>query len=161
MLKKIFSSIVAVSFLVNTVSYADVLALKTQSNLSSNTMAPQSRLNPVSNPEMLDIMKLTAEITDLASKPDITDIMSYNEREYREIDAIGEETAFLKGVAREGDKLVLNFKKNPWCPSWIVRYSGPIIGLQAMMYFLSIKHFLPVILVIAFLCGFLFFMDAS
>ena len=52
---------------------------------------------------------------------------------------------------------VLNFKKNPWCPSWIVRYIGPIIGLQAMMYFLSQKHLLPVILVIVLLCGFLFF----
>jgi len=52
---------------------------------------------------------------------------------------------------------VLNFKKNPWCPSWMVRYIGPIIGLQAMMYFLAQKHFLPVLLVIAFLCCFLFF----
>ena len=52
---------------------------------------------------------------------------------------------------------ILNFKKNPWCPSWIVRYIGPIIGLQAMMYFLSQKHFLPVLLVIILLCGFLFF----
>jgi len=52
---------------------------------------------------------------------------------------------------------ILNFKKNPWCPSWIVRYIGPIIGFQAMMYFMSQKHFLPVILVIAILCGLLFF----
>jgi len=51
---------------------------------------------------------------------------------------------------------VLNFKKNPWCPSWIVKYIGPIIGLAAMMYFLPQKHFLPVLLVIALLCGFLF-----
>lgn len=51
---------------------------------------------------------------------------------------------------------VLNFKKKPWCPSWMVRYIGPIIGFQAMMYFLSQKHFLPVILVIALLCGLLF-----
>ena len=52
---------------------------------------------------------------------------------------------------------VLNFKKNPWCPAWINRFIGPIIGLQAMMYFLSQKHLLPVILVIGILCGFLFF----
>ena len=52
---------------------------------------------------------------------------------------------------------VLNFKKKPWCPSWIVRYIGPIIGLAAQMYFLPLKHFLPVLLVIALLCGFLFF----
>ena len=51
---------------------------------------------------------------------------------------------------------IFNFKKNPWCPSWIIRSIGPIIGLQAMMYFFSQKHFLPVILVIALLCGFLF-----
>ena len=51
---------------------------------------------------------------------------------------------------------VLNFKKNPWCPLWISRYISPIIGLAAMMYFLSQKHFLPVLLVIALLCGFLF-----
>jgi len=52
---------------------------------------------------------------------------------------------------------ILNFKKNPWCPSWIIRYIGPIIGLQAMMYFMSQKHLLPVILVIALLSVFLFF----
>jgi len=52
---------------------------------------------------------------------------------------------------------VLNFKKDPWCPSWIIRFIGPIIGLQAMMYFLSQKHLLPVLLVIILLCGFLFF----
>ncbi|MBF0503542.1 MAG: fused MFS/spermidine synthase [Candidatus Omnitrophica bacterium] len=52
---------------------------------------------------------------------------------------------------------VLNFKKNPWCPSWIIRFIGPIIGLQALMYFLSQKHILPVLMVIALLCGFLFF----
>jgi len=51
---------------------------------------------------------------------------------------------------------ILNFKKKPWCPSWISRYIGPIIGLQAMMYFLAQKHFLPVIVVIALFCGFLF-----
>jgi len=51
---------------------------------------------------------------------------------------------------------IFNFKKNPWCPAWIVRYIGPIIGLQAMMYFLAQKHFLPVLIVIALLCGFLF-----
>jgi len=52
---------------------------------------------------------------------------------------------------------ILNFKKNPWCPSWMIRYIGPIIGFQVMMYFLSQKHFLPVLLMIALLCGFLFF----
>ena len=52
---------------------------------------------------------------------------------------------------------ILNFKRNPWCPSWIIRYIGPIIGLQAMMYFMSQKHLLPVILVIALLSVFLFF----
>ena len=51
---------------------------------------------------------------------------------------------------------VLNFKKDPWCPSWMVRYIGPIIGLQALMYFLSQKHMLPVLVVITLLCGFLF-----
>ena len=39
----------------------------------------------------------------------------------------------------------------------MVRFIGPIIGLQAMMYFLSQKHFLPVLVVIGLLCGFLFF----
>ncbi|MFI5205785.1 MAG: hypothetical protein ACHQVK_02500, partial [Candidatus Paceibacterales bacterium] len=52
---------------------------------------------------------------------------------------------------------ILNFKKNPWCPSWIVRYIGPMIGIQAMMYFLSLKLFLPALLVIPLLCVFLFF----
>jgi spermidine synthase len=52
---------------------------------------------------------------------------------------------------------IFNFKRNPWCPTWIVRYIGPIIGLAAMMYFLPQKHLLPVLLVIGLLCGFLFF----
>ncbi|MBF0571406.1 MAG: fused MFS/spermidine synthase [Candidatus Omnitrophica bacterium] len=52
---------------------------------------------------------------------------------------------------------ILNFKKKPWCPLWIVRYIGPIIGFAAMMYFMSQKHLLPVILVIVLLCAFLFF----
>ena len=52
---------------------------------------------------------------------------------------------------------ILNFKKSPWCPAWIARYIGPMIGLQVMMYFLSQKHFLPILLVIGLLCGFLFF----
>ena len=52
---------------------------------------------------------------------------------------------------------IFNFKKNPWCPSWIVRNIGPIIGLQAMMYFVSQKHLLPVLLVIILLSAFLFF----
>jgi len=51
---------------------------------------------------------------------------------------------------------VLNFKKIPWCPAWIVRTIGPIIGLQAMMYFLLQRHLLPVLTMIALLCGFLF-----
>jgi spermidine synthase len=52
---------------------------------------------------------------------------------------------------------VLNFKKKPWCPSWIVRFIGPVIGLAGMMYFLPLKLFLPAILVIALFCIFLFF----
>jgi len=51
---------------------------------------------------------------------------------------------------------ILNFKKNPWSPSWIVRYIGPVIGLSALMYFLPLKLFLPVIVVIALFCIFLF-----
>ena len=51
---------------------------------------------------------------------------------------------------------VLNFKNKPWCPSWIVRYIGPIIGMQAMLYFLALKLFLPDLIVIALLCIFLF-----
>jgi len=51
---------------------------------------------------------------------------------------------------------IFNFKKNLWCPSWIVRHIGPIIGLAAMMYFLPLKLFLPAILVIFLFCVFLF-----
>ena len=36
---------------------------------------------------------------------------------------------------------VLNFKKNPWCPSWIVRYIGPIIGLTGDDVFLVPKTY--------------------
>jgi len=52
---------------------------------------------------------------------------------------------------------ILNFKRKPWCPSWISRYIGPLIGLQALMYFLAQKHLLPVILMIILFCSFLFF----
>ena len=36
---------------------------------------------------------------------------------------------------------VLNFKKNPWCPSWIIRYIGPIIGLAGHDVFFVAKTF--------------------
>jgi len=46
---------------------------------------------------------------------------------------------------------VLNFKKNPWYPRWIDRFIGPLIGMGALMYFVSQKqHLLPVLLVIIF-----------
>ena len=51
---------------------------------------------------------------------------------------------------------ILNFKKNPWCPSWIRNFISPILGLSGMMYFLAQKHFLPVLVVIFLLCAFLF-----
>ncbi len=51
---------------------------------------------------------------------------------------------------------VFNFKREPWCPSWITRSIIPIIGVQVMMYFLSQKHFIPVIFMIPALCGLLF-----
>lgn len=52
---------------------------------------------------------------------------------------------------------ILNFKQVAWCPSWISRFIGPIIGLAVMMYFLSQKHILPVLVVIVLFCAFLFF----
>jgi hypothetical protein len=53
---------------------------------------------------------------------------------------------------------IFNFKKQPWCPSWVLRYIGPLIGGAAMMYFLSQeKGLLPPMLVIILLCSFLFF----
>lgn len=51
---------------------------------------------------------------------------------------------------------ILNFKKDLWCPIWIEKYIGPIIGMQTLMYFMSQKHLLPVLLVIILLCVFLF-----
>ncbi|MBF0511469.1 MAG: fused MFS/spermidine synthase [Candidatus Omnitrophica bacterium] len=51
---------------------------------------------------------------------------------------------------------IFNFKKNPWCPSWIVRYIGPIIGFQAIMYFLPKKHLLPIVIDVILYCVFLF-----
>ena len=60
MLKKIFSSIVAVSFLMNTVSYADLSALKSQSDVSTSTLAPESRIASTANSDFADVMKLTA-----------------------------------------------------------------------------------------------------
>jgi hypothetical protein len=50
---------------------------------------------------------------------------------------------------------VLNFKKNPWCPPWVTRFIAPVIGLQALMYFFSLKLYLPEILVIIVFCTFL------
>ncbi len=51
---------------------------------------------------------------------------------------------------------VLNFKKKPWCPSWISRFIGGVIGWAALMYFLPLKHYLPVPLDILIYCGLLF-----
>jgi len=51
---------------------------------------------------------------------------------------------------------ILNFKKKPWCPLWIEKYIGPVLGIAALMYFLPQRHFLPVLVVIGLLCVFLF-----
>ena len=108
MVKRILSVLVTLSFLANSVCVADVLSVKDRPGTSSSTLAPESRLNPVTNPEMLDIIKLTTEITDVASRKDV---MSYSEREYRGIDAIGLETTALKEAARKGDEIILNFEE--------------------------------------------------
>ena len=71
MVKKIFSSLMAVSFFLNTLSYADILTVKNQSNVLSNTLAPESRLSPATNPVLLDMMKLTAEAVRQQSEEDI------------------------------------------------------------------------------------------
>ncbi len=38
---------------------------------------------------------------------------------------------------------VLNFKKQPWCPPWIVKGIAPIIGMSALYYFFIQKYDLP------------------
>lgn len=95
MLKKIFSVVVLVSFLVNSISFAD------------NTLAPESRLAPISdNTVWLDIMKLTAEITHLNQEVDIIDrdgIVRYT------IDEIDADTVGSDTVVRLGDVIMFSF----------------------------------------------------
>jgi len=112
MLRKILSSVVAVSFLLNTVSYADVLNVKDRSNSSSNTLAPESRLDPARTPELLDVMKLTAEIVNLTAetKPEIrekaTSIDLPNDLFTTTIDKVNASP----GVNRDGDHIVFDFR---------------------------------------------------
>lgn len=122
MLKKILSSVVAVSFLLNTVSYADALNIKDRSNVSTNTLAPESRLDPTNTPALLDMMKLTAEISHLTSKEEPatrvkaasielpTTGLSAIEEDYQvTIDKVEAATSH-GGVNRLGDEIVFDFR---------------------------------------------------
>ena len=115
MLKKILSSVVVVSFLLNTISYADVLNVKDRSNVSSNTLAPESRLDPVRTPQLLDIMKLTAEIINLTAETEpvdrkkATSVELPNDLLVTNIDGINLATSH-GGVKRPGDQIVFDFR---------------------------------------------------
>ncbi|MBL8014088.1 MAG: fused MFS/spermidine synthase [Candidatus Omnitrophica bacterium] len=51
---------------------------------------------------------------------------------------------------------VLNFKKEPWCPRWMVTQIAPILGLSALFYFLIQKYELPPLLEFSLFLGILF-----
>lgn len=51
---------------------------------------------------------------------------------------------------------VLNFKKNPWCPGWMVNQIAPILGFSALFYFLLQKYDLPPLAEFFMLLGILF-----
>ncbi len=39
---------------------------------------------------------------------------------------------------------VLNFKSKPWCPLWISKYIGAVLGMSVGLFFIIQKHFFPV-----------------
>lgn len=110
MIKKIFSIIVSVSFLLNTTAYADGSVVRDRSNASLSTLSPESRLSSIDdNSVMLDIMKLTAEIVALGSREDIalrerTDILNLR------IDEVDNSTGIDKKVYRPGEEILFNFR---------------------------------------------------
>lgn len=111
MVKKIFAILVTVSFVLNAVSFADVLPVKHAPRSSVDTLAPDSRLSPITdNAVMLDIMKLTTEIATLAAREDIALRERDDYCELEPIDAITSATAD-ESLARPGDTIVFNFRE--------------------------------------------------
>ncbi len=51
---------------------------------------------------------------------------------------------------------VLNFKKNPWCPQWMITRISSVIGLSALYYFFIQKYDLPPLIEFSILLGVLF-----
>ena len=51
---------------------------------------------------------------------------------------------------------VLNFKKTPWCPQWMVRFIAPVIGVAALFYFFIQKYDMPPLVEFFGLLGILF-----
>jgi hypothetical protein len=51
---------------------------------------------------------------------------------------------------------VLNFKKHPWCPAWITKNIGLILGLSVSLFFIVGQGILPPVISIALLCVVLF-----
>lgn len=53
---------------------------------------------------------------------------------------------------------VLNFKRKPWCPRWIVTRIPFILGMSAMLFFLVQQGIFPAIISVLLLCVVLFFL---
>lgn len=51
---------------------------------------------------------------------------------------------------------VLNFKRKPWCPSWIVKGIPAILGLSVMLFFIVQQVIFPAIISVILLCCSLF-----
>lgn len=51
---------------------------------------------------------------------------------------------------------VLNFKRKPWCPRWIITGIPVILGLSAMLFFIVQQGTFPAIISVILLCCFLF-----
>ncbi|GEM_PF-66451 len=96
-LKKVLSVVIALLFLMNNLSMADVL--------NTGTLAPESRLSPLETHELLDFMKLTADIVATVSTAENKDLTKVERDTVHEIDKIEEGSS-----ARKGDVLTFEFR---------------------------------------------------
>ena len=109
MLRRIFSAVIVVSFLFNTVCFAEIS--------NPDTLAPESRLSPITdNAVMLDIMKLTTEIIDLSAREDIAMRDRTDYRELAVIDEVTQATTHHMELMRAGDKIVYDFRNKAVIP---------------------------------------------
>src|SRR4030042_2197893 len=107
-MKKIFSSVIAILFMVNNLSVAEAVSANTLPNrVLLDKLATESRLSPLETPELLDVMKLTAGIMYATNGKDLAtmerDLATPVKR-----DAIGD-TGNVS-LQRAGDTLTYNIR---------------------------------------------------